>query len=71
MLRKNIRQRREYLYTLSKEREQTEKSDKLMKVHEAKVSGKQVPTELLKEKQKLEKDLQKVDANTIGSNTVI
>ena len=53
MLRKNIRQRREYLFGLSKEREQQEKSSKLQTVRDALQSNSHIPTELFKEKEQL------------------
>lgn len=67
MLRKNIRQRREYLFNLSKERETKDHFTKLQKVQEATVNGTQVPTELYKEKEKLQKELKSHDANTIST----
>ena len=54
MLRKNIRQRREYLFGLSKERESKEKSQKLQIIRDASSSKSHIPTELLKEKKQLE-----------------
>jgi U3 small nucleolar ribonucleoprotein protein IMP4 len=71
MLRKNIRQRREYLFNLSKERETKDHFTKLQKVREATVNGTQVPTELYKEKEKLQKELKSHDANTISTSLSI
>ena len=50
MLRKNIRQRREYLYTLEKEKEEKEKYLKKSKIIEAEQNKTRIPTELYKEK---------------------
>lgn len=44
MLRKNIRQRREYLFNLSKERESKDHYEKLQKVRDATLKGSKVPT---------------------------
>lgn len=68
MLRKNIRQRREYLFGLAQERESKEKAGKLQTILRANETGSKVPTELLKEKDKLEEDLKKHDANTLGTS---
>ena len=50
MLRKNIRQRREYLFGLAHERESKEKARKLQTILNANQNGSNVPTELYKEK---------------------
>lgn len=70
MLRKNIRQRREYLFGLAQERESKEKAAKLQTVLRANETNSKVPTELLREKEKLEEELKKHDANTISTPSV-
>ena len=54
MLRKNIRQRREYLFGLSKEREAQEKSGKLQIIRDASLNNSKIPTELYREKEQLQ-----------------
>lgn len=44
MLRKNIRQRREYLYTLEREKEEKDKMEKKQKILSAEKNGTQLPT---------------------------
>lgn len=65
MLRKNIRQRREYLFGLAQERESKEKASKLQTIQKANQTSTQVPTELYKEKEQLQEDLKRHDHNTI------
>jgi hypothetical protein len=68
MLRKNIRQRREYLFGLAQEREAQDKSHKLQTILQAQQSNSHLPTELFKEKEQLEEQLKKHDSNTIGNS---
>ena len=44
MLRKNIRQRREYLYTLEREQQEKDKMNKKMKIIEAENNNTRVAT---------------------------
>ena len=49
MIRKNIRLRKEYLYSKSQELKETKKQDAMMKVQHAIDNDKRAPTELRKE----------------------
>ena len=71
MLRRNIRLRKEYLYSKSKELQERSKSEKLMRVRRALNEDKDVPTELRKEKDKIMHDLDLVDDKTIVARTHI
>jgi hypothetical protein len=44
MIRKNIRQRREYLYTLEREKEEKDKMIKKQKILSAEKTGTKLPT---------------------------
>lgn len=65
MLRKTIRQRREYLYTLEKEHHQIEQMNKKQTILHAQSTQSKIPTELFREKEQLQKELQSQDANTL------
>lgn len=69
MLRKNIRQRREYLYTLEREAELKDKSEKKRKILESQQNNSKLPTELFKEKEALQQSLQADDMNTLIPRT--
>ncbi len=69
MLRKNIRQRKEYLFNKSKELKEREHQDKMIKIKKALEAEKRVPNELRKEKQKLEHDLDLADDKTIAARS--
>lgn len=49
MLRKNIRMRREFLYTLEKEQQEKQSMDKKLRIQHADKNGEKIPTELYKE----------------------
>ena len=53
MLRKNIRMRREFLYTLEKEQQQKQTMDKKLRIQQADDNNDKIPTELFKESHKL------------------
>lgn len=71
MIRKNIRLRKEYLYTKSKEVKEREQQDKLVKIKRAIDKDRAIPSEFKKEKDKLMHDLELADENTIVARTHI
>jgi U3 small nucleolar ribonucleoprotein protein IMP4 len=71
MLRKNIRQRKEYLFNKNKELKEREHQEKLLKIKKAIEKDKKMPNELRKERGKLEKDLELADDKTIVARTHI
>ena len=72
MLRKNIRQRKEFLYHKEQESKNKEESNKRLRLKQA-IDSKatRMPTELLKEEERLRKGLELTDANTILARTHI
>ena len=71
MLRKNIRLRKEYLYSKNKELKERHHQEKLVKIKRAIENEKKMPTELKKEKDALTKDLELADDKTIAARTHI
>ena len=69
MIRRNIRQRKEYLYTKSKEIKERSHSEGLLKIKRALASDKAIPTEFKKNKQEMLKDLELADDKTIVART--
>lgn len=65
MIRKSIRLWKEYLYNKSKEIQEKETAEKKRKVKEALEEGKELPTELKKERTKLIHELDHDDINTL------
>lgn len=55
MLRKSIRQRREYLYTVEREQQEKQKMQKKTKILESQNNNSKLPTELYREKDALQK----------------
>jgi U3 small nucleolar ribonucleoprotein protein IMP4 len=71
MLRKNIRLRKEYLYSKNKELKEREHQEKLVKIKRAIENDKKVPNELKKQKNALTHDLELADDKTIAARTHI
>ncbi len=69
MIRRNIRQRKEYLYTKSKELKERSHSEGLLKIKRAIANEKAMPTEFKKNKQEMMKDLELADDKTIVART--
>jgi len=64
MIRKNIRLRREYLYTKENEKKEIEQFVKKQKISDALSKNKRLPTELFKEEAKLKNSISLEDKNT-------
>ena len=71
MLRKTIRQRKEYLFNKNKELKEREHQDKLLKIKKAIENEKRMPTELRKNRDQLNHDLELADDKTIVARTHI
>ncbi len=71
MLRKTIRQRKEYLFNKNKELKEREHQDKLLKIKKAIENDKRMPTELRKNRDQLNHDLELADDKTIVARTHI
>jgi U3 small nucleolar ribonucleoprotein protein IMP4 len=65
MLRKNIRLRKEYLYSKSQEQSERNKQDKRLAVQKAEDNDRKAPNELRKELPEIKKDLALADDKTI------
>lgn len=64
MLRKNIRLRKEYLYSKAQEHEDKTKAEKKRKIKEAFETGTRIPNELRVEEEQLRKEIELEDENT-------
>jgi U3 small nucleolar ribonucleoprotein protein IMP4 len=67
MLRKNVRLRKEYLMRIEDEKRAQTKYDNKMKILNAEIERKNVPTELYREEDNLRKEMNAQDDNTIGN----
>lgn len=71
MLRKNVRLRKEYLMRIEDEKRAQTKYDNKMKILNAEIERKNLPTELYREEDNLRKEMNAQDDNTIGCILII
>ena len=71
MIRRNIRMRKEYLFSKSNEAKEREKQDRIMKVKQAIDSDKPIPNEYKKLKEQAVKEMSMADDHTIARRTHI
>jgi len=71
MIRRNIRLRKEYLYSKSNEAKDREKQDRIIKVKHAIENDKPIPNEYRKHKEEAIKEMQMTDDHTISRRSHI
>mmetsp|Transcript_50434 Transcript_50434/g.58028 ORF Transcript_50434/g.58028 Transcript_50434/m.58028 type:complete len:289 (+) Transcript_50434:25-891(+) len=71
MIRKNIRLRREYLFSKEQEKQNMEEYEKKYKIRKAQENNTKVPTELYKEEKKLKKKMELEDDSTAIPRSIV